>query len=134
MLHSDLYAFLKDTKQIADLVDSRIYHEWMPQDTDEWPTMVFFQVSVTEQAQEMCPEESTRLDSSNYQFDIYGRKSKQVTEAADTFDSVFRNFVGTMGATRIQQIVLGNISHLGEIVGDKMVRRVSLDYAIFHDV
>lgn len=134
MLHKDLYAFLKDTATIADLVGSRIYHEWMPQDTDEWPTLVFFQVSKTEQGEEMCPEESPRLDLTNYQFDIYGRKSKQVVEAADTFDSLFRNFVGTMGATRIQLIALGNISQLGEIVGDKMVRRVSLDYAIYHDV
>jgi hypothetical protein len=129
-----LYAYLKDTPQIADLVGERIYHEWMPQPNNEWPVLVFFKVSTTEQAEEMCPEESPRVDVSNYQFDIYGRKSKQVTEAADTFDSVFRNFVGTMGATRIQQIALGNISHLGEIVGDKMVRRVSLDYAITHDV
>jgi hypothetical protein len=133
VVHSDLYAFLKDTAEISGLFDGRIFHEWTPQANDAWPSLVFFLTSVNEQAEDFEQPGDSKIDQSNYQFDVYGRKSKQVTEVADTFDRVFRNFTGTMGATRVQRIALGNISHLGEIVGDKMVRRVSLDYAIFHD-
>lgn len=133
MFHKDLYAFLKDTEQINELFDGRIFHEWSPQATEKWPSLVFFLTSETEIAEDMEEPGNDKLEQSNYQFDVYGRKSKEVTEVANTFDRVFRNFVGTMGATRVQRIALGNISHLGEIVGDKQVRRVSLDYAIFHD-
>ncbi len=133
MLHADLYAFLRDTSEINDLFSGRIFHEWTPQANDAWPSMVFFLTSVNEIAEDMEQPGDDKIDQANYQFDVYGRKSKEVTEVAGTFDRVFRNFVGTMGATRVQRIALGNISHLGEIVGDKMVRRVSLDYAIFHD-
>ncbi len=133
MLHSDLYAFLKDTTQIADLFGSRIFHEFLPQSNDDWPSLVFFLTSQAEFAEDMEAPGDEKIDQSNYQFDIYGRKSKATTEAGGTFDKVFRNFTGTMGATRIQRIELSSNAHLGEIVGDKTVRRVSLDYAIFHD-
>lgn len=133
MLHKDLYAFLKDTPEIDELFSGRIFHEWSPQATEEWPSLVFFLTSVSEFAEDMEEPGNDKIDQSNYQFDVYGRKSAEVTETADAFDGVFRNFVGTMGATRVQRIAVGNISHLGEIVGDKQVRRVSLDYAIFHD-
>ncbi len=115
------------------MFDGRIFHEWSPQATEEWPSLVFFLTSVNEIAEDMEEPGNQKIDQANYQFDVYGRKSAKVTEVADAFDGVFRNFVGTMGATRVQRIALGNISHLGEIVGDKQVRRVSLDYAIFHD-
>ena len=137
MLHSDLFNYLKTTPQINDLFGGRIYHEWIPESETKRPALVFFLSSETEQAEDMEASEEAdgdKLDLSNYQFDIRGRKSKEVTEAAKTFDSVFRRFAGTMGSTRIQLITLGNKSHLGEIVGDKMERRVSLDYGIFHDV
>ncbi len=133
MFHPDLYAFLKDTAQISNLFSGRIFHEWTPQANDEWPSLVFFLTSQTEIGEDFEQPGDEKIDQSNYQFDIFGRKSQQVTEVADTFDRVFRNFTGTMGATRVQRIALGNISHIGEIVGDKQVRRVSLDYAIFHD-
>jgi hypothetical protein len=133
VLQTDLYAYLKDTAQIADLFGSRIFHEWMPQGNDEWPSLVFFLTSETEIAEDMEQPGDDKIDQSNYQFDIYGRKSKATVEAGGTFDKVFRNFTGTMGATRIQRIELSSKAHLGEIVGDKTVRRVSLDYAIFHD-
>lgn len=133
MLHKDLYAFLKDSPEIADLFSGRIFHEWSPQATENWPSLVFFLTSQTEIAEDMEEPGNEKIDQANYQFDVYGRKSAKVTEVAKAFDDVFRNFVGTMGATRVQRIALGNISHLGEIVGDKQVRRVSLDYAIFHD-
>ncbi len=133
MLHVDLYAFLKDTTQIADLFGSRIFHEWNPQSNDEWPTLVFSLTTQNELAEDMEAPGDDKIDQSNYQFDIYGRKSKATVEAAKTFDDVFRNFRGTMGATRIQRIELTSNAHLGEIVGDKTVRRVSLDYAIFHN-
>ncbi len=133
MFHKDLYAFLKDTEQINELFSGRIFHEWSPQATEKWPSLVFFLTSESEIAEDMEEPGNEKIEQANYQFDVYGRKSKEVTEVANTFDGVFRNFVGTMGATRVQRIALGNISHLGEIVGDKQVRRVSLDYAIFHD-
>jgi hypothetical protein len=133
VLHRDLYAFLKDTAQIADLFTGRIFHEWVPQENDKWPSLVFSLTSQIEVAEDMEQPGDEKIDQSNYQFDVYGRKSADTIEAADTFDSVFRNFTGTMGATRIQRIELTSNTHLGEIVGDKTVRRVSLDYAIFHD-
>ncbi len=133
MLHSDLFAFLQDTSEINDLFDGRIFHENQPQSVKETPTLVFFLTSTTEQAEDMEEPGNEKIDLANYQFDIYGRKSKEVVDAADSFDSVFRNFTGTMGSTRVQRIALGNISHLGEFVGDKQVRRVSLDYSIWHD-
>ena len=133
MLHNDLYAYLKDTDEIENLFDGRIFHEWTPQANDECPSLVFFLTSENEFAEDMEQPGDSKIEQSNYQFDVYGRKSDQTVKVANTFDRVFRNFGGIMGATRIQRIGLGNISHLGEIVGDKMVRRVSLDYAIFHD-
>lgn len=133
MLHNDLYAFLKDTDEIVELFSGRIFHEWTPQANADWPSLVFFLTSANPFAEDMEEPGDDKIDQANYQFDVYGRKSEEAVSVADTFDRVFRNFVGIMGATRVQRIALGNISHLGEIVGDKMVRRVSLDYAIYYD-
>lgn len=113
------------------MFDDRIFHEWAPQNVSTWPILVFRQIAASEVAPDMEAPDDAKLDQYVYQFDVYARKSTDVIEASDAFDSIFRNFRGTMSAVRIQTVERVNITQIGEIVGDKQIRRVSLDYQIF---
>lgn len=131
MMDEDLYVWLTTTPSIVALFADRVYHEWAPQSIATWPVLVYRLVSSVEIAPDMDAPNDEKIDNPHYQFDVYARSSAEVLETAKAFDAVFRNFRGTMGAARIQMIERANVSHLGEIVGDKAVRRVSLDYSIF---
>jgi len=130
MMHSDLYTYLTGTPAIADEFPGGIHHEALPQDVNVWPAMSFFQVSQVEYADDMDAPDDDKLDEVQYQFDIVADGSQDALAAADTFLGIFRNFRGTMSATRVQHVRLTNVSHLGEHRGDKLRRRVSLDFSI----
>jgi hypothetical protein len=130
MLHSDLYAYLVGTSEIAELFPGGIHHESLPQDVETWPALSFFQVSRNEIFDDWEAPDDVKLDEVQYQFDIVSPDSQSTLAAADTFLSIFRNFRGTMSTTRVQHIRLGNESHLEERRGDKLRRRVSMDFAI----
>ncbi len=133
-MHDDLYQFLTNELGIAALFPGGIHHMSLPQDVDKWPAMSFQQVSQAEFAEDMESPNDDKIDQVNYQFAITAKTSNVAVVAADAFGSIFRNFRGTMGATRIQTITVGNVTHLEERLGDKLRRRVILDYSIFFDV
>lgn len=128
-MHDDLYTFLTTDPTLAALFGGRVYHEWVPQNHNTWPAMRFQLVSLIDVAEDM-EAPFAGMDQARYQFDVIGDTSAQVIAAADTVDSVLRAWRGTIGATTIQHVALGSKQHLGEIVGDKQRRRVSLDYEI----
>lgn len=129
-MHNDLYAYLIAEATIAATFGTRIFHEWVPQSNQIWPALVFQLVSGTEIAPDMEAPDDAKVDEFRYQFDVYDDDSAGAISAASAFDGVFRVFRGTMGGVTIQQIIRDNVSHLGDIVGDKQMRRVSLDYSI----
>lgn len=130
MFHSDLYTYLTGTPAVNDLFPGGIHHESLPQDIEIWPAMAFFQISRNEVFEDMEAPNDEKLDEVQYQFDIISDASQPTLVAADSFLSIFRNFRGTMSASVVQHIRLGNESHLEERHGDKLRRRVSLDFAI----
>ena len=130
MMHSDLYTYLTGTPAIASLFPGGIHHESLPQDVETWPAMAFFQISRNEIAEDMEAPNDVKLDEVQYQFDVISDSSQASLSAADTFLGIFRNFRGTMTATNVQHIRLGSETHLEERSGDKLRRRVSLDFAI----
>lgn len=128
-MHDDLYAYLTGTAAITALFGDRVYHEWVPQNHNDWPALTFQQVSLIDLAEDFDGPFAS-MDQARYQFDIIGDTSAQVVAAAETFDSVFRALRGTIGSTTVQHVSLGSQQQLGEMVGDKQRRRVSLDYEI----
>lgn len=134
MIHNSLFQFLRDDPDVGSIVDDRIYHEWAPQGVRTWPLLVFQQVAGQEFAADMDAPNDAKIEQANYQFDVYARNSADVVNGANTIDSVLRNLRGTIGAVDVQHVELSNITHLGEIVGDKQVRRVSMDYVIYYNL
>lgn len=130
MLHNDLYNYLSTTPEVATLFKGGIHHESLPQDVAEWPAMSFFQVSQNEFGEDMEGPNDAKLDQIQYQFDIVADSSAAAVGAADTFLGIFRNFTGTMTTTRIQMVALTNVTQLEERRGDKLRRRVSMDFLI----
>ena len=126
-----LYQRLQADGLLRAFFGERMYHEWPPQGEKTWPLLVMTLTSGQEFAPDMEDDDADELNQNNYQFDVYARTSEEVIEAAAAFHSVFKNLRGTIGAVKIQQVDQSNMQHLGEIVGDKQVRRVSLDYAVY---
>ena len=134
MLQNDLYNWLANHASIPGLFPGGIHHNSIPQDVSVWPAMAFFQVSHIEIAEDMDGPAGDLLDQTQYQFDVVADNSNDAVTAANQFLSIFRVFRGTMTATRIQSIALANVSHLEERRGDKLRRRVSMDFSITFDV
>lgn len=134
MLQNDLYQYLTTADGIASLFPGGVHHMSIPQDVNEWPAMAFQLISEFEFAEDMEAPNDAKLDQANYQFTITANQSALATAAADAFHAIFRNFRGTMGATRVQAISVGNVNHLEERRGDKLRRAVVLDYSINFDV
>lgn len=134
MLQNDLFAWLIGTPTIKSLFPGGIFHESLPQSVNRWPAMSFTQVSQFETAEDMEAPNDDKLDEVVYQFDISADKSALTIDAADTFLQIMRNFRGTMTATRVQHVRLSNVSHLEEKAGDKLMRRISMDFSITYDV
>ncbi len=129
--HKSLFQFVKDNAEIESVVGDRIYHEWAPQNVKAWPLLVFTNTSGQEFAGDMDAPNDAKIDQLNYQFDLYARSSLEAVEGSEIVNSVLRNLRGTIGTVAIQHVELSNVQHLGEQVGDKQVRRVSLDYAFW---
>lgn len=134
MLHNDLYTYLTTTTAISDLFPGGIYHLSMPQEITTYPALSFQMVTHTEFADDMEAPNDAKIDQFSYQFDIVADKSAVCINAADSFVQIFRNFRGTMTGTRVQWVNLQNVTHLEERRGDKLRRRVSVDFTIFVDV
>lgn len=134
MFHNDLYAYLTGTPAVNSLFPGGVHHMSVPQDVSTWPAMAFQLIASQEFAQDMSGPNDPTIDRINYQFAITDDDSAGVISAADSFHAIFRNFRGTMGASNVQQIDVGNVTHLEERQGDKLRRRVILDYSIFIDV
>lgn len=133
MLHNDLYNWLSSEPEVVALFPGGIHHESLPQDINTWPAMSFFQVSQVEIAEDMEAPNDAKLDQFQYQFDIVADNSAQSIDAADRFLRIFRNFRGTMATTRVQWVDMVNVSHIEERRGDKLRRRVSMDFSITID-
>lgn len=133
-MHDDLYNLLTTELGIASLFPGGIHHMSLPQGVDTWPAMAFQQVSRVEFAEDMEAPDDPKVDQVNYQFSITAKDSHTVIEASDAFIAIFRNFRGTMGATVVQAITLGNVIHLEDRQGDKLRRQVVTDFLIFFNV
>lgn len=134
MIHTSLYNMLKSNSQLVATFGGRVFHEWPPQSNQNWPVLVFQQVSALEFAEDMDQPSGEKIEQTSYQFDTYARSSADAVGAGDVVDSVLRSYRGTMGAVNVQHVQRVNLTHLGEIVGDKQVRRVSADYVIWYSL
>ena len=133
-MHDDLYQYLTTEDGIAALFPGGIHHMSLPQNVDEWPAMSFQLSSQIEVAPDMEAPNDEKIDQVNYSFAITDPQSAPSITASDAFNTIFRNFRGMMGTTNIQNIDVGNVSHLEERIGDKLRRRVVSDFSIFFDV
>jgi hypothetical protein len=123
---------MKNDAAISAVFGARIYHEWVPQSLATWPALVFQQVTGNEFAIDFDSLGEENLELVSYQFDVYARSSADVISASQIFVSQMRKLRGTIGSVTVQHSELVNTSQLGEIVGDKQVRRVSSDFLIYY--
>lgn len=133
-MHDDLYQLLTNELGIAALFPGGIHHMSLPQDVDVWPAMAFQLVSQVDIAEDMESPDGETIDQANYQFSITAKDSNTAITASDAFIAIFRKFKGTMGATIVQAVTIGNNSHLEERVGDKLRRQVVTDFLIIFNV
>lgn len=132
-LHEDLFTFLKEDPDISALVSGRIFHEFIPQG-EPFPAMTFQLVTGQEVEQDMdYPDDEPPLEEDRYQFDIYSDKSAEAVAIAKKFDKKLRSLRGVVGTTTIQRVERIDKSHLGEVQGDKVRRRISSDYSFWYE-
>lgn len=132
-MHNDLYNWLKTNATLVTEFGDRVYHEWAPQGVEQWPQLVFQQQQANEVAEDFDSLGQQVLELVSYQFDVYARSSQVVVESSGILISQLRLLRGTIGSVDIQHTELVNSIHLGEIVGDKQVRRVSSDFLIYYN-
>lgn len=130
-MHDDLFQLLTEELGIASLFPGGIHHMSLPQGVDVYPAMAFQQVSMVEFAEDMESPDQPKVDQANYQFSITAKDSHTVISTSDAFIAIFRNFRGTMGATIVQSVQLGNVIQLEDRRGDKLRRQVVTDFLIF---
>jgi len=133
-LHNDLFQYLTSNETMVALFADRVYHMSLPTEVKTFPALTFQQISRQEEGLDMDAPNDEKMDSVLFQFDVVGKASQDAVGAADAFDAVFRNFRGTMGATKVQDVVLNNITQLEDREGEKLRRRVTLDYSITFNV
>ena len=133
MLHNDLYSYLIGTPDIVALFPGGIHHMTLPQDVDEWPAVTFQGITRIEIGNDMESPNDDKVDQASYQFDVIADASGPCIDAADAFLRIFRNFRGTMQTTRVQWVQMQNVNHFEERRGDKLRRRVSMDFSITFD-
>jgi hypothetical protein len=134
MLHNDLYSWMIGTPGVSSLFPGGIHHLSLPQDVETWPALTFQLITRIETAPDMNSPNDAKLDTVTYQFDVYSDASASGITAAESFLGIFRNFRGTMTTTEIQMVELSNVSQLEERRGDKLRRRVSMDFSITFEV
>lgn len=133
-MHNDLYTYLLTELGLSAVFADRIYHMSMPQSVNTYPALTFQQIARTPEWPDFGDPDGPKIDTVLYQFDVIATSSSGVIAAAETFDTIFRNFRGTMGATKVQSVVLNSSTHLEERNGDKLRRRVTMDYSITFNV
>ncbi len=133
-MHSDLFKFLREHSVITSLFADRVYHMSLPTNVQTFPALTFQQIAQSEEAPDFEAPNDDKMDSALYQFDVIAEKSHDAILAADSVNTLLRNFRGTMGATNVQSVEMTNISHNEERSGDKLRRRVILDYSFTFDV
>lgn len=133
-MHNDLYSWLQNDPVLFAQFGDRIFHEWSPQSETTWPQLVFQQTSGSEFAVDFDSLGQQNLEQAFYQFDCYARSSAVCLSASNALVSQLRLLRGTIGGVDIQHTELVNTIHLGEIVGDKQVRRISSDFLFYFNL
>jgi len=134
MLQRDLYQWMTTDPIVSALFPGGIHHMSLPQSVTTWPAMYYSLVTKNEVGEDMESPYDAKLDLEMFQFDVIADSSKETIDAANTFLGILRNYRGTMLASRIQWVSLSSMTHLEERRGDKVRRRVSMDFSITVDV
>lgn len=128
-MHNDLYNWLANNAAIKGAVGSRVYHQSMPQANTTFPALAFEMVGRTEIEPDFDRYPAAVLDEVRYQFDIIAKQSADAISAAIVVSNELRSLKGVIGTTNVQWTRLDNENHFEEKEGDKLRRRVVLDYS-----
>lgn len=134
MIHNSLAEFLKTDPELVGIFDGRVWHEWQPQEVATWPVLSFQEVAASPFADDMESPGQIDIEQSNYQLDVWARSSADVISASEALLIRMEAFRGTMGAVRVQHVEFANRTQLGDIIGNKQVRRVSMDFRFYYDL
>lgn len=129
-MHDDLYQYLTTNGAVTSLFGDRVFHMSLPKNVKTWPALTFQMVSYAELAEDMEAPNDDKLEAMTYQFEVIADSSGEAVSKAKTFDSIFRNFRGTMGGVKVQHVMLSNSTQIDDRDGDMLRRRVILDYSI----
>ncbi len=124
-----IISLLKDDATLSTLVSDDIFPEFAAQNQAN-PFVLVAQITGFEDPN--ITEDST-LQDSTVQVDCYANTYQEVTEIADSVDSVLHKYRGLFDSVNFQLILRTNRSDLSEIEGDKRDRRISLDYSVKHN-
>lgn len=128
---NDLRTYLLAQSAISDVVSTRIYPVWLPQNVT-YPCITISRVSESH---------GHNLDSasgyaiSRYQIDCWATSYATAYTLADAVRGELSGFAGTMGSTTVDSVVLENESDLHEPPSDGGSRgmyHIACDYIICH--
>ncbi|NNF65985.1 MAG: DUF3168 domain-containing protein [Gammaproteobacteria bacterium] len=121
-----IYTHLSTDGNIIALVGTRIYPEWMPQESD-MPAIVF---SLTSAPREPNFDGPSAYVDRRYQLDCYASTYSAAKSLADAVRVSLDGVTGTLGGENVQLVSLEDERDLSDIEGDTAYRRVSMDFLI----
>lgn len=126
-LEQGLHAALVADGTVNGLVAGRIYPEIMPQDV-VYPAISYQRISTTRY---QLLEGVDDFTQARLQVDCWCDSYAQVKTLALAVKSALDGVTGTLGAQAIQHCMLESMVDLSQVVGDKVHRRISMDFMIY---
>lgn len=122
MLEVDLRNFLLKQEKITDLINTRIYPGWIPQNA-EMPSVAFFIVSGVR-------HHDIDVAFPRIQMSIFSKRYVEAKEISNRIVDCLRRFKGQMGNTSVLQIVFEN--EYDQYEPDTGLYHIAIDFKIIY--
>lgn len=126
-LENQLLEILAADATVFALAGDNLRHEWRDQN-DRSPGVTIFRIS--DAAEFELDLAATAFERSRVQLDCFAEIFEECSELADAVRSALHGYSGVSGAYTIDSITFENRVSLGEQDGDRVQRRISLDFFV----
>lgn len=128
MIDAGLVAHLKADANIAAYVGTRVYHQILPQN----PTLPALVYSAVSEQRRMLLTTPDGLIGAQYSIDCFARTVADCKLLSEAVRLSLNGLTGSLGGVSIDHAQLQNRLDLTDFEGDKVTRRILLDFAIWY--
>lgn len=125
-LENNLLEVLAGAAAVTAIAGSNLRQEWRDQN-DTGPAVTITGIS---NSPEYALDVSNAFYRARVQLDCFGDTFEQTSDLADAVRGALHGYSGTADGLAIDSVTFENSTTLGEQIGDRKIRRLSLDFFV----